>query len=167
MSRITLTAKLNLTFSAIVTAEVDADGEVTDIEVHSASTGENLTTLLEGSPAWDQAWSAAERHMLAQPVTRKARRAMAANVASMCHDTPHPTKHTCEANIQGHLVDLEYQTKYDILEAKDEIVWQTVKVLHAGDDLTDCIKPNILSNLHREVESHFERRGEDHKEDWQ
>lgn len=89
MSRITLTTKLNLTFSAIVISEVDADGEVTDIEVHSASTGENLTTLLEGSPAWDQAWSAAERHMLAQPVSRTARRSMAANTAAMCFDTPY------------------------------------------------------------------------------
>lgn len=73
----------------------------------------------------------------------------------------HLTKHTCEANIEGHLVDLEYQTRHDFLDNQTEIVWQSVRVLHDGEEITNWLKPNILSNLHREVESHFEHRDED------
>ena len=76
-------------FAARIEYDVDEDGEVEDVKVFSAETGQDLTDLLAYTgQIWDQAWNAAERHMLDQPVTRKARRAMAANVASMCHDTP-------------------------------------------------------------------------------
>ena len=85
----TIAATLGEGFDARITYDVDEDGEISDVKVHSALTGQDLTDLLAYTgQLWDQAWDAAERHMLDQPVTRKARRAMAANVASMCHDTP-------------------------------------------------------------------------------
>lgn len=86
----TIAATLGEGFDARVTYEVDEDGEISDVKVHSALTGQDLTDLLAytGQP-WDQVWNAAERHMLAQPVTRTARRAIAANTAAMCHDTPY------------------------------------------------------------------------------
>ena len=65
------------------------DGYIEDITITSATTGECVNDLLDdNSVAWKQAWSAAERHMLAQPITRNARRVIAASMASMCHDTP-------------------------------------------------------------------------------
>ena len=77
-------------FAARIEYDVDEDGEISDVKVHSALTGQDLTDLLAYTgQLWDQAWNAAARHMLDQPVTRKTRRAMAANVASMCHDTPY------------------------------------------------------------------------------
>lgn len=86
----TIAATLGEGFDARITYSVDADGEIEDVKVYSALTGQDLTDLLAYTgQLWDQAWNAAERHMLAQPVTKKARRAMAANVASMCHDTPY------------------------------------------------------------------------------
>jgi len=81
----TTTATLNEGFDVLI--EYTSDESIT---VTSAATGECMNKLIEySSTAWNQAWNAAERHMLAQPVTRKTRRAMAANVASMCHDTPY------------------------------------------------------------------------------
>lgn len=86
----TTTATLNEGFDVRIEYDVDVDGDVGDVKVYSALTGQDLTDLLAYTgQLWDQAWHAAERHMLAQPVTRKTRRAMAANVASMCHDTPY------------------------------------------------------------------------------
>ncbi len=83
------TATLGEGFAARIDYTTD-DQYIEDITIISATTGECLNELLDdNSVAWKQAWSAAERHMLAQPVTKQARRAMAANVASMCHDTPY------------------------------------------------------------------------------
>jgi hypothetical protein len=49
-----------------------------------------LTNLLDSNSAErNQAWNEAERFAASMIPTRKARRAMAANVASMCHDTPY------------------------------------------------------------------------------
>lgn len=85
----TTTASLNDGFDVRIEYTTD-DQYIEDITVFDPDTGKNLNKLIEySSAAWDQAWNAAERHMLAQPVTHKARRAMAANVASMCHDTPY------------------------------------------------------------------------------
>ena len=86
---ITLNTTIGAEFKVRIDAELDIDGEVSNVQIFSIATGEDLTNLLDSNSAErNQAWNAAERHMLAQPVTRKARRAMAANVASMCHDTP-------------------------------------------------------------------------------
>ena len=86
----TIATTLGEGFDARITYDVDEDGEVEDVKVFSAETGQDLTDLLAYTgQLWDQAWNAAARHMLDQPVTRKTRRAMAANVASMCHDTPY------------------------------------------------------------------------------
>lgn len=85
----TIATTLGEGFDARITYAVDEDGEISDVKVHSALTGQDLTDLLAYTgQLWDQAWNAAERHMLAQPVTRKARRTIAANTAAMCHDTP-------------------------------------------------------------------------------
>lgn len=84
------TATLGEGFAARIEYDVDEDGEVEDVKVFSAETGQDLTDLLAYTgQLWDQAWNAAERHMLAQPVTRTARRAMAANTAAMCYGTPY------------------------------------------------------------------------------
>ena len=86
----TIATTLGEGFDARITYDVDEDGEISDVKVHSALTGQDLTDLLAYTgQLWDQAWDAAERHMLAQPVTRKTRRASAANTAAMCHDTPY------------------------------------------------------------------------------
>ena len=85
----TTTATLNEGFDVLIEYTTD-EQYIEDITVFDPDSGKNLNKLLDdNSVAWKQAWSAAERHMLAQPVTRTARRAMAANVASMCHDTPY------------------------------------------------------------------------------
>lgn len=84
------TATLGEGFSARVEYSVDIDGDISDVKIYSAETGQDLTDLLAYTgQLWDQAWSAAERHMLAQPITRHARRVIAASMASMCHDTPY------------------------------------------------------------------------------
>jgi len=84
-----ITASLNEGFDVRIEYTSD-DLFVESINVFDPDTGKNLNKLIEySSTAWNQAWNAAERHMLDQPVTRKTRRAMAANVASMCHDTPY------------------------------------------------------------------------------
>ena len=84
------TSTLGEGFSARIEYDVDEDGEVEDVKVFSAETGQDLTDLLAYTgQLWDQAWNAAERQMLAQPITRNARRVIAASMASMCHDTPY------------------------------------------------------------------------------
>ena len=84
------TSTLGEGFAARIEYDVDEDGEVEDVKVFSAETGQDLTDLLAYTgQLWDQAWNAAERHMLAQPITRSARRVIAASTAAMCHDTPY------------------------------------------------------------------------------
>lgn len=86
----TIATTLGEGFDARITYDVDEDGEISDVKVHSALTGQDLTDLLAYTgQLWDQAWNAAERHMLAQPVTKQARRAIAADMAAMCADTPY------------------------------------------------------------------------------
>jgi hypothetical protein len=83
------TATLNDGFDVLIEYTTD-EQYIEDITVFDPDSGKNLNKLLDdNSVAWKQAWSAAERHMLDQPVTRKARRASAANTAAMCHDTPY------------------------------------------------------------------------------
>lgn len=83
------TATLGEGFATSIEYDVDIDGDISDVKVYSAETGQDLTNLLAYTgQLWDQAWSAAERHMLSQPITRNARRVITASMASMCHDTP-------------------------------------------------------------------------------
>lgn len=82
------TATLGEGFAARIEYDVDIDGDISDVKIYSAETGQDLTDLLAYTgQLWDQAWNAAERHMLAQPITRSARRVIAASTAAMCHDT--------------------------------------------------------------------------------
>lgn len=98
----TIATTLGEGFDARITYDVDADGEISDVKVHSALTGQDLTDLLSYTgQLWDQAWSAAERHMLTQPVTRQARRAIAAYVAAMCHDTPYEGVETIAGGVDS------------------------------------------------------------------
>lgn len=83
------TATLNEGFDVRIEYTTD-EAYIEDITVLDPDTGKNLNKLLDdNSVAWKQAWSAAERHMLAQPITRHARRVIAASMASMCADTPY------------------------------------------------------------------------------
>lgn len=83
------TATLNDGFDVLIEYTTDEEQYIEDITVFDPDSGKNLNKLLDdNSVAWKQAWSAAERHMLAQPITRSARRVIAASMASMCHDTP-------------------------------------------------------------------------------
>jgi len=83
-----ITATLNEGFVADIDYEVSCD-EVSDLRIHCPVTGMDLTDLIAySSTAWDQAWDAAERHMLSTPRTCNARRMAAANTAAMCFDTP-------------------------------------------------------------------------------
>ena len=76
-------------------------------------------------------------------------------------------KHTFEEEVKGVTVDVVYHTRFDRLEQQDEVLFQTVTILHDGDDISDLIKPEIYNGLIKKVEAHFERRGEDHSRDWQ
>lgn len=83
------TATLNEGFDVLIEYTSD-ESHIESITVTSAATGECMNKLIEySSTAWNQAWNAAERHMLAQPVTKQARRAIAADMAAMCADTPY------------------------------------------------------------------------------
>jgi len=85
----TTTATLNEGFDVLIEYTSD-ESYIESITVTSAATGECMNKLIEySSTAWNQAWNAAERHMLAQPVTKQARRAIAADMAAMCADTPY------------------------------------------------------------------------------
>ena len=86
----TITTSLNDGFDVRIEYTPTFDGYIEDITIISATTGECVNELLDdNSVAWKQAWSAAERHMLSLPVTPKVRRAIAADVAAMCADTPY------------------------------------------------------------------------------
>lgn len=80
-----ITATLNEGFKADIDYEVSCD-EVSDLRIHCAFTGMDLTDLVAySSTAWDQAWDAAERHMLSQPMTKETRN----DIRSMTYDTPY------------------------------------------------------------------------------
>ena len=87
---ITLNTTIGAEFKVRIDAELDIDGEVSNVQIFSLATGEDLTSAFDSNSAErNQAWDAAERCAASMIPTRKARRAMAANVASMCHDTPY------------------------------------------------------------------------------
>ena len=66
----TTEAKLGEGFAVLINIEID-EGDVSDIEVFSKATGENVTDLIYGGPSWDQAWSIAERRILVLPLVQK------------------------------------------------------------------------------------------------
>lgn len=82
------TATLGEGFSARIEYDVDEDGEVEDVKVFSAETGQDLTDLLCGSKPYEQAWDAAERFAASMPPTLATRRAAANDMAAMCSGTP-------------------------------------------------------------------------------
>ena len=77
---------LGESFKAIINIEIDQDGDVSDVEVFSQETGQNLTDLIYGSSAWDQAWSIAERRILTLPIVQKN---IHRTFKETCHDTPY------------------------------------------------------------------------------
>ena len=77
---------LGESFKAIINIEIDQDGDVSDVEVFSQETGQNLTNLIYGSSAWDQAWSIAERRTLALPAVQKQ---IHRTFRELCSDTPY------------------------------------------------------------------------------
>lgn len=86
---ITLNTTIGAGFKARIDAELDIDGEVSDVQIFSIATGEDLTSAFDSDSAErNQAWNAAERFAASMIPTRKVRRAIAANTAAMCHDTP-------------------------------------------------------------------------------
>ena len=87
---ITLNTTIGAGFKARIDAELDIDGEVSDVQIFSLTTGEDLTTAFDSnSSERNQAWNEAERFAASMIPTRKVRRAIAANTAAMCHDTPY------------------------------------------------------------------------------
>ena len=87
---ITLSTTIGAGFKARIDAELDIDGEVSDVQIFSIATGEDLTSAFDSNSAErNQAWDAAERFAASMIPTRKVRRAIAADVASMCYDTPY------------------------------------------------------------------------------
>lgn len=66
----TTEATLGEGFAALINIEID-EGDVSDVEVFSRLTGENVTGLIYGGPSWDQAWSIAERRILVLPMVQK------------------------------------------------------------------------------------------------
>lgn len=58
-----LEAKLGEYFPVYLEYEADAE-EVTSLKVFSKKTGEEVTDLIFGTSVWDEAWSAADRHLI-------------------------------------------------------------------------------------------------------
>jgi hypothetical protein len=78
-------ATLGENFKALINVEIDQTGDVSDVEVFSQETGQNLTGLIYGSAAWDQAWSIAERRTLTLPAVQKQ---IHRTFRELCNDTP-------------------------------------------------------------------------------
>ena len=83
-----ITRALNEGFIAHIDIEA-FNGVVSDIRILSATTLEDLTELVQFSPAWDQAWSYAERELSMQPLTPRAARQARADLSSLTNDTPY------------------------------------------------------------------------------
>jgi len=83
-----ITRTLNEGFVAHIDVELN-DGDVSDIRILSAATLEDLTSLVQFSHVWDQAWSEAERHMSLQPPTPRAARQALRDLRSLTYDTPY------------------------------------------------------------------------------
>jgi hypothetical protein len=76
---------LNEGFEANIDYEVSCD-DVSEVRIYCPVSGIELTNLISySSTAWDQAWNAAERHLLSQPKTKEARN----DIRSMTYDTPY------------------------------------------------------------------------------
>lgn len=83
-----ITATLGEGFNVFIEIE-ENDGDVSDIKVFSANTGEDVTDLISySSTAWEHAWDMAERHMSLQTPTPRAARQARADLRSLTHDTP-------------------------------------------------------------------------------
>lgn len=65
------------------------------------------------------------------------------------------SSHEFEWNLAGHLVEVQYQTRWDRLDCVEEIVYPSIRVLHNGDDLTEVIKDSVFHTIVNEVERQF------------
>lgn len=77
------------------------------------------------------------------------------------------TPHEFEINLGGHLMEVTYQSRWDRLDCEEEIVWNSIRVLHCGDDMTDLLRNETVNGLRHQVEDHFLRTGEGREEDYQ
>jgi hypothetical protein len=80
----TTEATLGEGFASIINVEID-EGDVSDIQVFSKTTGENVTDLIYGGPTWEQAWSIAERRVIYLPSVQKE---IQRTFRSQTYDTP-------------------------------------------------------------------------------
>jgi hypothetical protein len=47
-------------FQALIEADLDIDGDIADLKVFSAETGQDISALIYGSCVWDEAWCKAQ-----------------------------------------------------------------------------------------------------------
>lgn len=79
---------LNENFPVLIEYELDSTGDISEVEVTSLATGQNVNDLILGTFVWDEAWSAAERHLLSQPITKQQLRSRRLNRIAQTFDTP-------------------------------------------------------------------------------
>lgn len=72
-------------FAVRITAHFDDEGDLDTLDVHSATTGEDLEPLLYGCSVWSECWEKAEE---AFTNTHGPSHPNARDMRAMCHDTP-------------------------------------------------------------------------------
>jgi hypothetical protein len=72
------------------------------------------------------------------------------------------TTHKFEWPVKGIQMDIEFQTRWDTLEAEDRLVYGSIKVLHDGDDISDLMADSVFNTVVRECE----RRLTDPQGEW-
>lgn len=82
-------ASINENYNVIIEYEMDSAGEdVSEINVFCYETGKNVNDLIIGTFVWDEAWNAAERHWLYQPITKQQLRSKRLSRLAQTFDTP-------------------------------------------------------------------------------
>ena len=81
-------AIINDGFPVLIEYEIDSTGDISEITVTSHATGQELNDLIYGTFVWDEAWNAAERHWLYQPITKQQMRSRRLDRIAQTFGTP-------------------------------------------------------------------------------
>lgn len=82
-------AKLGDGFRVVIAYSLSSDGDLDQIEVTSAATGQVLDDLIYGSSLLTEAEKKAEEHMARQLLPTQTLRHRRLDVAAQCYDTPY------------------------------------------------------------------------------
>lgn len=77
----------------------------------------------------------------------------------------HITTHDFETTIKGVIFTVEYHSRWDRLDCVWEIVWNSIKVMHADEDMLPLLSPEAVGGLRHWVEADFERLNAESRED--